>query len=182
MRILTGSLKGRILKSPKGSVRPTQDKVRKAIFDILGASLPGSSFLELFAGTGAVGIEALSCAAGSVCFVENDRNSLKLLKENLSGLKLANFEVLGLDSFEAVKRFASQGRKFDIIFLDPPYYKDLAKKILQTFDSYDILFPSGLIIIQHFKKDVIPEKTNSFNIFKQKMYGDTVVSFYQMKT
>jgi len=180
MKVLTGSLKGLVLASPGGKLRPTPDKVRKAIFDILGDSIRDVSFLELFAGSGSVGIEALSCGAGFVCFVENERNSLRLLRQNLIKTKLANYEIATEDAFLAIEQFAREKRKFDIIFIDPPYYQEIAKKILLSLTSYDILNPSGFVIIQHFKKDLIPEKTDSFNLFKKKIYGDTVVSFYQM--
>lgn len=178
MRILTGQFKGLVLKSPQRSLRPTQDKVRKAIFDILRDCINGANFLELFAGSGCVGIEALSCGAGFVCFVENERNSFRLLKENLSKVKLSNHETISLNAFKAIEQFAKIGKKFDIIFLDPPYYRELAKKTLITLSSYDILIPSGFIIIQHYKKDIIPETAGSLTIFKKKIYGDTIVSFY----
>lgn len=182
MRVLTGKLKGRLLKSPKPGLRPTQDKTRKAIFDILGEAIVEAEFLDLFAGSGAVGIEALSCGAASVWFVENDRESLTILKDNLSKLDIVNYEVLPKDAFLAIEQFGQSKRKFDIVFLDPPYYQELAKKSLLSLAACDILSPSGLVIIQHFRKDIIPEKTNSLELFKQKKYGDTLVSFYQMRT
>jgi len=182
MRVLTGKLKGRLLKMSKPGLRPTQDKTRKAVFDILGEAIVGAQFLDLFAGSGAVGIEALSCGAAAVWFVENDREAIAILSDNLSGLKISNYEVIPKDVFSVIAQMAGQKRKFDIIFLDPPYYQDLAKKSLLSLAAYDILKPSGLAIIQHFKKDIIPEKTDSLELFKQKKYGDTLVSFYQIKT
>ncbi|MFH1655864.1 MAG: 16S rRNA (guanine(966)-N(2))-methyltransferase RsmD [Candidatus Omnitrophota bacterium] len=181
MKIITGKLKGLALKSPEVNLRPTQDKVRKAIFDILAGCIKGVNFLELFAGSGAVGIEALSCGAGFVCFVENDRESIGLLRENLARARVSNYAVKPLDAFTALELFAKENKSFDIIFIDPPYYEDLAKKFLLSLSAYDILTSAGFVIIQHFKKDVIPEETGSFKLFKQKFYGDTVVSFYQMK-
>jgi 16S rRNA (guanine(966)-N(2))-methyltransferase RsmD len=181
MRILTGKLKGRPLKMSKPGLRPTQDKTRKAIFDILGEAVAGAQFLELFAGSGAVGIEALSCGAGMVWFVENDREAISALRDNLSGLGISNYEVIPKDVFSVIEQMAGQKRKFDIIFLDPPYYQDLAKKSLLILEACDILSPSGLVIIQHFKKDIIPDKTGSLELFKQKKYGDTFVSFYQIR-
>ena len=181
MRILTGQFKGLSLKSPTKDLRPTQDKVRKAIFDILGDYIVGANFLELFAGTGCVGIEALSCGAGFVLFVENEGSTIELLKDNLSRLKITNFDIKPGDAFLAVEQLARINKKFDIIFVDPPYYEELAKKALQTLSSYDILLPSGIVIIQHYKKDVIPETTGSLEIFKTKKYGDNVLSFYRKR-
>jgi 16S rRNA (guanine(966)-N(2))-methyltransferase RsmD len=200
MKILTGCLKGLVLKSPKGRLRPTQNKVRKAIFDVLADSIRGAHFLELFAGSGAVGIEALSCGADFVWFVENDRNSLRLLNQNLANIKIDNYQVIPADAFRAIEQFARQKKQFDFIFLDPPYYsqcnqlqnnlyrisdrnssshRDISKKTLQMLSSCDILKISGLVIIQHYKKDIIPKNIYNFNLFKKKIYGDTVVSFYQ---
>lgn len=162
---------------PKG-IRPSQDKVRKALFDILG-SIEGLSFLELFAGSGAVGIEALSQGVKELVLVEKDRECIKIIKDNFALLGEASYSLIDLDSQQALGRLSKEGRKFDIVFMDPPYYQDMAKKTLQTLTACDILTPSGFIFIQHFKKDFLPEKSGGFTLFKQYKYGDTVLSFYQ---
>ena len=201
MRIITGKYKGGVIKMPKG-IRPTQNKVRKAIFDILG-DIEGLSFLELFAGSGAVGFEAISRGAREIIFVEKEKRYQEDIKKNLSVLKFLNSQVLELDALEAIKRLSHQGRKFDIVFLDPPYYQglltrphdklnkrgsglaaisindSLAKKTLQILKAYDILAPYGFIIVQHFKKDCLPESLGVLNLLKQSRYGDTVLSFYK---
>ncbi|PIP19263.1 MAG: 16S rRNA (guanine(966)-N(2))-methyltransferase RsmD [Candidatus Omnitrophica bacterium CG08_land_8_20_14_0_20_41_16] len=193
MRITTGIYKGRNLKMPKG-IRPTQNIVRKAIFDILG-DIEGLSFLELFAGSGAVGLEAASRGAKEVVFVENNSQVLKALTQNLSYVLYPTYDILPLDTQVAVKRLAQGGRKFDIIFLDPPYHKETAtpnpkgkvgvplsaaKKTLQTIMAYDILSPTGLIIAQHSKKESLPERLGVLSLLKQSTYGDTTLSFYKM--
>jgi len=162
---------------PKG-IRPTQQKIRKAIFDILG-DIKGLSFLELFAGSGAVGIEAISCGAKEAVFVEKDQKCVKIIRDNLALLGCLRYRVIALDILKAIKQFSQKNEKFDIIFLDPPYCKDLAKKTLQTLAAYDILTPYGLVVIQHFKKDDLPDKLGVFTLFKQKRYGDTLLSFYK---
>ncbi len=129
MRIITGKYKGRTIKMPKG-IRPTSNKVRKALFDILG-DIKGLSFLELFAGSGAVGIEALSQGAKEAVFVEKNKICLNRIKENLSVMGLRPGRVMGLDVFKAIKQLHQEGKKFDIIFLDPPYFRGLAKKNLE---------------------------------------------------
>ena len=177
MRIITGKYKGRIIKMPKG-IRPTQDKVRKAIFDILG-DMGGLSFLELFAGSGAVGMEALSQGAKEVVFVESDFACLKVLKENLSCLLPTAYYLLSMDCHLAIKELVRKKFKFDIIFLDPPYYKELARKTLQMLCSYDILSPCGYMLAQHFKKDNLPDAVGDLILFKQSCYGDTVLTFYK---
>lgn len=202
MRILTGKYKGRIIKMPKG-IRPTQDKVRKALFDILG-DIEGLSFLELFAGSGAVGIEALSRGAKGVVFVEKNQQCIDNIKISGSLMGLLGHKVMGLDVQEAIKRLSKAGETFDIIFLDPPYYKGWAnpvtdrppkaavrrprrlvcngaKKILQILGGYDILAPCGFIIAQHFKKDILPKEAGYLRLFRESRYADTILSFYKRK-
>ncbi|MCM8789517.1 MAG: RsmD family RNA methyltransferase [Candidatus Omnitrophica bacterium] len=203
MRIMTGKYKGRLIRMPKG-IRPTQDKVRKAIFDILG-DVTGLSFLELFAGSGAVGLEALSRGAGEVTFVEKEKICIETIRYNLDFISSSAHQLISSDVSEAVKRLNDEGKKFDIIFLDPPYYEvafhrfydkpknrkggftsvdineSLAKKALQMLSAYDILTPNGLIVIQHFRKDNLPEDVGDLALFKQKRYGDTLLSFYKKR-
>lgn len=169
-------------------IRPTQNKVRKAIFDILG-DIRGLSFLELFAGTGAVGIEALSQGAVEVVFVENDRRCVDRIQENLESLGNLCCRVLRLDAVAAIEKFHRDREKFDLIFLDPPYYQDSkgemvespAKKTLQLLDGYDILAANGFMIIQHFIKDNLPDSAGVLFLFKRYKYGDTFLSFYRRK-
>ncbi len=177
MRIISGKHKGRIIKFPK-EIRPTQGKVRKALFDILG-DMEGVTFLELFAGSGAVGLEALSQGAKEAVFVEKDRGCIEEIKQNLSGIRLLGYQVIRLDVFRAIAQLSKAAKKFDIIFLDPPYYQGLAKKTLQTLSGYDILAPNGLVIVQHFKKDNLPETQGDLSLFRQAKYGDTILSFYR---
>lgn len=161
-----------------GGLRPTQNKVRKALFDILG-DVEGLSFLELFSGTGAVGIEALSQGAKEAVFVENDRGCLKILKDNLSVLASGAYRLLPMDSSLAIRELARRRSRFDIIFLDPPYYQDIAKKTLQMLGAYDILAPNGFIVVQHFKKENLPAELGDLTLFKQSRYADTALSFYR---
>ncbi|MFA5005228.1 MAG: 16S rRNA (guanine(966)-N(2))-methyltransferase RsmD, partial [Candidatus Omnitrophota bacterium] len=121
MRITTGKFKNKKLYFPRG-IRPTQDKVRKAVFDILG-DISGLSFLDLFAGSGAVGFEALSRGAGELVLVELNRDSVDAIKKNINILKDAPCSVIHIEAQKAVKLLHERGKTFDIIFLDPPYYK-----------------------------------------------------------
>ena len=178
---------------PKG-IRPTQNKVRKALVDILG-DIEGVFFLELFAGSGAVGLEAASQGVKEVVFVENNPVCIKMLKENLSYLPLATYRLLPIDAFKAIERLAKEKEKFDIVFLDPPYYKEkalrfrlgskatesesLTKKTLKMVSTCDIVAPNGLIVVQHFKKNNLPDAVGDLVLFKQARYADTVLSFYR---
>ncbi|HOW42590.1 MAG TPA: 16S rRNA (guanine(966)-N(2))-methyltransferase RsmD [Candidatus Omnitrophota bacterium] len=192
MHIITGQFKGMPLKAPK-AIRPSEDRVRKALFDILG-DCSGLAFLELFAGSGAVGFEALSQGAEEVVFVERERAHARMIEQTLQSLRqrvsLSEGKVIVLcrDSLEAIADFAREKRAFDLIFLDPPYYRELAEKTLQTLQEYDILLPSGYIVVQHFKKDAVHPayalagNKQAITLFKQGKYGDTVLSLYRKET
>lgn len=177
MRITTGKYKGRKVAAPKG-IRPTQDKTRKALFDIL-QGMQGVSFLELYAGSGAVGLEAASRGAREVALVEYNRDCLKVISNNIDFMEERACRVYPLQADKAIKMFYQQGKEFDIIFLDPPYHKDLGKKTLQTLSNCDILAENGFIIVQHFKKDSLPDALGDLTLFRQSHYGDTLLSFYK---
>lgn len=177
MHITSGKYKGREIKTAR-NIRPTQDKVRKAIFDILG-DLEGVSFLELFAGSGAVGFEALSRGATESVLVEYNSDCLLAIRKNIDSLKETACVVYPVQADRAIQDFCRQARRFDVIFFDPPYYKGLAKKTLQTLAACDILAPTGLVVIQHFKKDDLPAAAGDLALFKQKSYGDTTLSLYK---
>jgi len=177
MRIIGGKYKGRQLAAVI-SIRPTQNKVRKALFDILG-DIEGLSFLELCAGSGAVGFEALSRGARELVLVESGRQSLFAIKKNMESLKLESCYIYPKQAEEAITALRKDKRIFDIIFLDPPYYDGLAKKILQMLGAYDILAPNGFVAIQHFKKDELPEKAGGLELVKESRYGDTMLSLYK---
>lgn len=192
MRIITGIYKGRNLKMPEG-IRPTQNVARKAIFDVIG-DIEGLIFLELFAGSGAVGLEAASCGAKAVVFVENNSACVKAINDNISLVRSSgrpqaqpkDYLVIQSDANEAIKQLNRQKKSFDIVFLDPPYHKEgdgesLVKKTLQTLCAYDILPPIGLIIAQYPKRENLPEHLGVLNLLKLSVYGDTKLSFYQKK-
>ncbi len=192
MRIISGRYKGRVLQMPSG-IRPTQQKVRKAVFDIL-RDIEGLSFLELFAGSAAVGFEAKSYGAKEVFLVENNTLCLEAIRKNISSLGDSGYQVIGLDAGAAIKKLNREGKLFDVIFMDPPYLKVLAtpganrncagvplseaKKTLQIISAYDILTKLGFVVIQHFKKDILPDALGDLHLFRQSQYGDTLLSFY----
>ncbi|MEW6009039.1 MAG: 16S rRNA (guanine(966)-N(2))-methyltransferase RsmD [Candidatus Omnitrophota bacterium] len=179
MRIIAGQFKGRNLISRQG-VRPTEDKVKKSLFDILRNVIAGSRFLDLFAGTGAVGIEALSRGAKEVFFVESDSANVRIIQENIDNLKIDNrlCTILGFDVERAIPNLHSRKEKFDFIFLDPPYYLDMVKKTLQTLGAYDIVNRNGFIIVQDHLRDKLPDEFERFKLWRIKKYSTTLLSFY----
>jgi 16S rRNA (guanine(966)-N(2))-methyltransferase RsmD len=179
MRITTGKYRNRKLHMPKG-IRPTQDKVRKAVFDILG-DISGLTFLEIFAGSGAVGFEALSRDASELTLIESNRDSVLAIKRNIALLNAGGCNLYHLEAEKAVKLLSLDKKSFDIIFIDPPYLKDMAKKILQTLEGYDILSPNGLIVVQHSRLEQLPADSLKFSLIKEARYGDTWLSIFRKK-
>ncbi|MBI5123974.1 MAG: 16S rRNA (guanine(966)-N(2))-methyltransferase RsmD [Candidatus Omnitrophica bacterium] len=178
MRIIGGEYKSRQIAMPKGvEIRPTQDKVREAIFNILG-DINGKNALELFAGSGAFGIEALSRGAKNVTFVDNNFRCAQAIRSNLESLGVGDskYDIIRSNGLSVLPRLAKQEEKFDIVFMDPPYYKDIAKKCLINIDSYDIVSPVGLVLVEHFKKDTLDLDLKTLVLQDERRYGDTVVT------
>lgn len=184
MKILGGQLRGRNFYMPK-HIRCTQNVARKAVFDILGQDLAGKTFLDLFAGSGAMGLEAHSRGAKEVVFVEKDPVCVKTIKENIETLSLVSarnteqtLDLIAEDSFFMVKDFSRQNKAFDIIYADPPYTHDLAKKALKTLGGYVIFQPNLTVVIQHDKREILSESEGKLCRYRQKTYGGTVLDFY----
>lgn len=174
-RVIAGKAKGRMLKTVKCiEVRPTLDKIKGSIFNMLGDKVVESDVLDLFSGTGALGIEALSRGAGRAVFIDDDIRCIKIIKENLYGTGLDG-EVIKGDVFKSIGRM---GGSFDIVFADPPYNKNLAKILLLQLDKCNIIKNSSLIIVEHSKREVV-EIPAGWREIKKKRYGDTVVSVFR---
>lgn len=185
MKIITGKFKGRNLFMPK-DIRPSQNILRKAIFDLLGQDFAGLEFLELYAGSGAVGFEAMSCGAKKVTFVETNpkciqviERNLALLEETSGGEPLGQCEIINTDAFIAIKQLAQARQKFDIVFLDPPFGHDLAKKTLKTLMAYDILHPDCFIIVQYHKHEFLPKLEGGFSLIRERKYGTSFLAIFQ---
>jgi len=179
MQIIKGEFKHRKLKVPKG-IRPVSLRVKKSLFDVVKDSIPGAKVLDLFAGSGSLGIEALSLGADQAVFVENSRSCASVIRSNLKSLKTdRKTEVICKDVFSALKDFHCLRYSFDLIFLDPPYYRGLARKALQTIDGYDIVSKLGLIVESCFYKDeTISDYSKFFRVYS-KQYGQTQIAIYQ---
>ena len=182
MRVIAGALKGRRLVVPRGLLtRPTADQVRIALMDTLTPYLAGSEVLDLFAGAGGVGIEALSRGAARATFVERDRRASQALRQNLESLDLqAAGRVLTMDVERALPRLAAAGDAFDIIFLDPPYETALVPEILGVLGAGRLTRPGGLVIAQHLTKRApalapLPALTR----FRTRRFGETTLTFFR---
>lgn len=182
MRVISGKCGGRKIKAPKGlKTRPTTDKIKQAIFNKLQLGEVGE-VLDIFAGSGGVGIEFLSRGAEKVVFVDGDFNSIKVIKDNLKDLDLnKNAEVYKNDVFRAILILAQKGRRFDYIFLDPPYENGFVIKALDMIFEKGILKKDGLIIAEHEKFLDLSDEEIPFEIETAKRYGDTSVTFLKYK-
>jgi 16S rRNA (guanine966-N2)-methyltransferase len=183
MRLTGGLDRGRKLRAPRGATtRPTSAKVREAIFNILGP--PGeTAILDIFAGTGALGIEALSRGTGNAYFVERDGRALQALHRNLKDLGLAaRGRVVGTEAHAALRQLANEGLRFGWVFIDPPYAANLVTSVLEILAGGDLLASGGVIIVEHDKRNVPPEAVASVRMTDRRFYGDTGVSFYRSET
>ena len=176
MRITGGIGRGRRLKVPTGSrVRPTSDKVKQALFNILGDRTQNAVFLDLFAGAGGIGIEALSRGAARVTFVDASRDSLQSIKQNIGELDFGErAEVVFAKAESFLKKPSGP---YDIIFLDPPYAEELAP-LLTLIAGSELMKQDAIVIAEHFKKQPSPERAGALALSRQAKYGDTVLAFY----
>jgi 16S rRNA (guanine(966)-N(2))-methyltransferase RsmD len=182
VRVIAGALKGRRLVTPRGHLtRPTADQVRIALMDTLMPHLPDSNVLDLFAGAGAVGIEALSRGAARATFVERDRRAAAALRQNLETLGLgAVARVLVMDVERALPRLAAAGETFDVVFLDPPYETGLVPQTLEWLGDGRLTREGSLVVAQHFTKRApalapLPALTR----IRARRFGETTLTFFR---
>jgi 16S rRNA (guanine(966)-N(2))-methyltransferase RsmD len=180
LRVIAGEYRGRRLDPIEGmDIRPTSDKVKGSLFNILGATVIDSSFLDLFGGTGGIGIEALSRGAKQVVFVDADIKSVKVLKGNLEHMNIKDaVEVLHMDYSTAIGKLYRSKSEFNIIFIDPPYSIGVAQNALTEIDKNPILAEAGVIIVEHDSKDEMPQVVGKLYMYRSKQYGKTILSFY----
>jgi 16S rRNA (guanine966-N2)-methyltransferase len=183
LRVIAGEYKGRRLDPIEGTdIRPTSDKVKEALFNILGDAVIDSTFLDLFGGTGGIGIEALSRGARHVVFIDSNSRSIKVLRGNLKRLDIKDcVEVYNADYSTAIRKLYKCGKRFDIIYIDPPYGIGLAESALKEIDKNPVLSQTGLIVVEHDSKENMPQKVGRLYLYRFKKYGNTVLSFYFTK-
>ena len=180
MRVIAGSHRGRRLSAPEGrSLRPTSDKVREALFSILGPRVSGSRFLDLYAGTGAVGIEALSRGAAVATFVESDAKAMHVMHNNLTTCGLLEQAELRSEPTEAFLRQRRwQHAPYEIVFADPPYADPEAVELVLTGWTIGLLAPDAVMIIEQDARAELPVATNDARFTRRYRYGDTALFLY----
>lgn len=183
MRILTGLLRGQtILFKPNPDLRPTSDKARKAMFDMLQGEIEGRTVLDLFSGTGALGYEALSQGAKRVVFVEKEKGQCRKIEENLKKWDAGSrTEVCHQDVLLWIDAEGADAGPFDLIFLDPPYAAGVGQEVLERISEKRLLKPNGFAFLECRKKEDLPEKCGLLELVRDKRYGQTKVLIFRMK-
>jgi 16S rRNA (guanine966-N2)-methyltransferase len=182
MRVTGGTDRGRKIRAPRSSgTRPTASRVREAVFNILGPA-PDGPVLDLYAGTGAMGIEALSRGAPRAVFVERDSRALAILGRNLRELGFADRAlILGTNVRTAVSRLGPT-EPFAWVFIDPPYATSEAERSLASLAGGDLLAPGAVVVVEHDKRRLPPEAAGDLKLVDRRFYGDTGISFYRRAT
>jgi 16S rRNA (guanine966-N2)-methyltransferase len=181
VRVVAGKWGGRTIRAPRGfDVRPTTDRVREAVFSILGDDVNGSVVLDLFAGTGAMAIESLSRGAAEAVLVESSAAALNAMKANLVALEAEGAACLHLDYREAVRRLSAKGRTFDLVFLDPPYGEGLVGRSAELLSRAGILAPGAVVVAERASRDPGETLPEGWMERVDRRYGDTRITLYDI--
>lgn len=179
MRIGGGTANRRILHTVAGRrVRPTSGRVRQALFNILRWPIVDAVFIDLFAGTGSVGLEALSHGARQVYFVERDRRALSVLHANIERCAMSDHTTVISGALPQALKHLPANLRAEILFLDPPYASDLAEKTFMALEGSDLLAPHGVVAWQHAVRHLAPATVLGLSLWQRRRYGDTLLSFY----
>ena len=181
LRIIGGTARGIRIKAPDtDKTRPTLDRVKESVFNILMPYIADTNVLDLFSGSGNLGIETLSRGASKCVFVDQSKFCTNIICENLKKVKFTDrASVLNMTAERAISILAGKGEKFDIIFWDPPYNMNFLVKTLQMLDDFDIISKDGIIACEHQEDEIAPIELGRLIKFKFRSYGDTVYSFYE---
>lgn len=180
MRITTGSLKGRRLRSPGNlKIRPPLDQLKQSVFNMLAGEIEGKTVLDLFAGTGSFGLEALSRGAESVIFVDSSFKACRLLKENVKLLhQEGKASVMCRKVNDTLEDFSRNGKKFDLIFADPPFPANLCQKIIDKLVEHNLLDRQALVVVHHHQKEEVNSAYPNLELVRKRKFGDNLVSIF----
>ena len=193
MRIISGTARGRKLLSPKNegritekgemrATRPTLDRVKVSMFNIINHKIYGSKVLDMFSGTGSLGLECASRGAKEVILLEKFKETYDILMENINLLGFSEIASAYLkDSYEFIKSSGSKGEKFDIIFVDPPYLNNMVEESILLIDKYDLLSENGVIVSKYDKDETIYKPEGKYELIDERKYGKTILAFYQRR-
>jgi len=181
MRVVSGTLKGRTVKAVKGAnTRPTSDKIKESIFNIIGPYFDGGNALDLFGGSGNLAIEALSRGIDRAILVDRDNGALATIRSNIQELGLDDrTEVYRNDAFKALKALTKRDIAFDLVFLDPPYKGQKITEIMAFIHEHGLLNPDGIIMAECLKEDALPEAVGDIRQVRREIYGITAITIYR---
>ncbi len=181
MRVISGTARGMKLQTPKGmSTRPTTDRVKESMFNIINFRIRESRVLDIFAGSGALGIEALSRGAHSCTFVDSSRESIGIINENLQKARLdGRADVVASKVELALSKLSNE--KFDMIFMDPPYCKGFIEPVLESIVDNNVLDSDGIVVVEHDSSDKTPQNIKTLVKSDERTYGGTTISFYELE-
>jgi len=180
MRVIAGIYKGRRLKTLEGlSVRPTSDRLRETLFNILAPRIEGARFADLCAGSGAIGIEALSRGARHVTFIESSLKAARIISENLRNCGIREgYRVINRDALRALKNLASEQAQFDIIYFDPPYNSEIHTPVMWIIEMHDLLAEDGVVIVEHRRQTPLLPNYDRLRPYRQVAQGDSLLTFF----
>ena len=183
VRVIAGAAKGRILKAPKGlATRPTTDRVKESLFAIIGAKLVAATVLDLYSGSGALAIEALSRGAAHAVLVDSAAAAATCIRANIAATQFTECcRLMVLPVQKALAVLTNNGSMFDVVFMDPPYERGHVQKTLAILDQSPLLRPGALIVAEHNRKEEMPEKMANFAMSRQQIYGDTAISIFTVR-
>lgn len=181
MRIVAGKFRSRALQAPKGDqTRPTLDKVREAVFSRIGPYFDGGAVLDLFAGSGAVGLEALSRGMDQAVFVDISAQAVSVIRSNAETLNVQDqCQIWKADCFTALRRLAESGRQFDLVYLDPPYKRQQLQKVMTLLSELKLVGDQGRVILESLKEDTFDDQIDDLIKEKEAVYGISRISYYR---
>jgi 16S rRNA (guanine966-N2)-methyltransferase len=182
VRLIAGKYRSRALKGPGSlKLRPTSERLRETLFNVLGPAVEGSLFIDVFAGTGAMGIEAISRGAAEAFFVESYPKAVQLIRLNLEALEIRNAELIQADAVSGLEKIAHRRVMADFIFVDPPYESvDDYSRVLEFLDSAHLIAPLGMVIVEHYFKQKLPERLVRLERTRLLEQGDASLSFFRL--
>jgi len=183
MRVISGAQKGLPLKAVPGSgTRPTTDKIKESIFNMIGPYFDGGLAVDLFAGSGGLGIESLSRGIDTCIFIEKDPRAIQIIHENINKCKLGNqAEVYKADATRAIKALEKREARVDLLFVDPPYQKVGYYELIEQFVLKNLLTDNAIILCEHEKGVDLPTNYGSFVLIRKEVYGSTIISIYRQE-
>ena len=181
MRIVAGKYGSRRIEAPQGmDTRPTQDKIREAVFSSLGGFFDGGRVLDLYAGSGAIGFEALSRGMDEAVFADISSAAVAVIRRNAETLKEENVRILKMKALKAVKLLGQEENRFDLVYLDPPYRKQENETVLSALLAEGLLCPGAKVLVESLKEESFPESVGRLRRVREAVYGITKISYYKM--